>query len=183
MPWSVQMNVSLLCSDLKSYSILCWPFIIGNVVMLSGVPIPSKNGEVISDIVATMLLTHDLVMEVSDVPPPPHAVAKNDKSNIVFFMDAIIHQYETHHNRILLLLLLLQYYWCPRRDSNSQNLVSKTSTYTNSVTWAYLVQPVGIEPTSTALQTAAMTTSAKVAWYLVTESNCRNRLVRVVFYH
>lgn len=26
-----------------------------------------------------------------------------------------------------------------------------------------LVQPVGIEPTSTALQTAAMTTSAKVA--------------------
>ena len=26
--------------------------------------------------------------------------------------------------------------WCPRRDSNSQNLVSKTSTYTNSVTRA-----------------------------------------------
>ena len=28
---------------------------------------------------------------------------------------------------------------------------------------SYLVQPVGIEPTSTVLQTAAMTTSAKVA--------------------
>ena len=28
-----------------------------------------------------------------------------------------------------------------------------------------LVQPVGIEPTSTALQTAAMTTSAKVAYF------------------
>ena len=111
--------------------------------MLSGVPIPSKNGEVISDIVATMLLTHDLVMEVSDVPPPPHAVAKNDKSNIVFFMDAIIHQYETHHNRILLLLLLLQYYWCPRRDSNSQNLVSKTSVSADSTIGA-LIQQDGI---------------------------------------
>ena len=30
-----------------------------------------------------------------------------------------------------------------------------------------LVQPVGIEPTSMALQTTAMTTSAKVALYLV----------------
>ena len=40
------------------------------------------------------------------------------------------------------LLLFLLYaisqgeFWCPRRDSNSQNLVSKTSTYTNSVTRA-----------------------------------------------
>ena len=25
------------------------------------------------------------------------------------------------------------FYWCPKRESNSQNLVSKTSTYTNSV--------------------------------------------------
>ena len=36
-----------------------------------------------------------------------------------------------------------------------------------------LVLPVGIEPTSMVLQTTAMTTSAKVAWYLVTGSNCR----------
>ena len=28
------------------------------------------------------------------------------------------------------------FYWCLRRDSNSQNLASKTNTYTNSVTWA-----------------------------------------------
>ena len=35
-----------------------------------------------------------------------------------------------------------------------------------------LVQPLGIEPSSTALQTAAMTTSAKVAyWYQRRESN------------
>ena len=34
-----------------------------------------------------------------------------------------------------------------------------------------LVLPLGIEPSSTALQTAAMTTSAKVAWYIVTGSN------------
>ena len=34
-----------------------------------------------------------------------------------------------------------------------------------------LVQPLGIEPSSTVLQTAAMTTSAKVAWYIVTGSN------------
>ena len=27
--------------------------------------------------------------------------------------------------------------WCPERDSNSQNLASKTNTYTNSVIWAF----------------------------------------------
>ena len=41
--------------------------------------------------------------------------------------------------------------WCPRGDLNSQNLVSKTSTYTNSVTRALYQQSscftVGIEPT------------------------------------
>jgi hypothetical protein len=58
--------------------------------MLSGVPIPTKNGEVIAAIVDTMLLTHGLVTEVSGAPPPPQAVAKNDKSNIVFFMYTII---------------------------------------------------------------------------------------------
>ena len=36
-----------------------------------------------------------------------------------------------------------------------------------------LVLPRGIEPRSTVLQTAAMTTSAKVAWYTVTGSNRR----------
>ncbi len=74
-----------------------------------------------------------------------------------------------------------------------------------------MVPPPGIEPGSDALQAPAMTTSAKAAkkmvlltgndpvsqpyqgsviplyyksnWYLVTESNCRNRLVRAVFYH
>lgn len=47
-----------------------------------------------------------------------------------------------------------------------------------------VVPPSGIEPDSTALQTVAMTTSAKAAnWCFVTESNCRNRLVRAVFYH
>ena len=35
-----------------------------------------------------------------------------------------------------------------------------------------MVQPVGIEPTSTALQAAAMTTSAKVAWWRIADSNC-----------
>ena len=68
------MNSILLCNDLKSYSILRWPFTIGNVVILSGVPIPSKNGEVIDAIIVTMLLTHGLVTEVSGAPPPPHAV-------------------------------------------------------------------------------------------------------------
>jgi hypothetical protein len=34
-----------------------------------------------------------------------------------------------------------------------------------------MVQPVGIEPTSTVLQTAAMTTSAKVAWCPNRDSN------------
>ena len=33
------------------------------------------------------------------------------------------------------------------------------------------MQPVGIEPTSTVLQTAAMTTSARVAWCLWQDSN------------
>jgi len=60
--------------------------------MLSGVPIPTKNGEVIAAIVDTMLLTHGLVTEVSGVPPPPQAVAKKDKSNIVCFIGVIIHQ-------------------------------------------------------------------------------------------
>ena len=38
--------------------------------------------------------------------------------------------------------------WCPRRDSNPQDLVSKTNMYTNSITWAiiYLVPDIGIEP-------------------------------------
>ena len=30
--------------------------------------------------------------------------------------------------------------WCPQRESNPQNLVSETSTYANSVTWANLDQ-------------------------------------------
>ena len=48
-----------------------------------------------------------------------------------------------------------------------------------------LVLPRGIEPLSTVLQTAAMTTSAKVAftWYLATESNCHLRYVTPRFYH
>ena len=33
---------------------------------------------------------------------------------------------------------LRSHYWCPRGDLNSQNLVSKTSTYTNSVTRAII---------------------------------------------
>ena len=78
--------------------------------MLSGVPMPSKNGEVMDAMVDTIVLTHGLVTEVSGAPPP-HAVAKSDKSNIVFFMDAIIHQTKTLHNRLLLLLLLLHRYW------------------------------------------------------------------------
>ena len=28
--------------------------------------------------------------------------------------------------------------WCPRRDSNPQDLVSKTNMYTNSITWAII---------------------------------------------
>ena len=41
-------------------------------------------------------------------------------------------------------------------DGRKCRWISKEVTYS-------LVQPVGIEPTSTVLQTAAMTTSAKVA--------------------
>ena len=78
--------------------------------MLSGVPMPSKNGEVMDAMIDTIVLTHGFVTEVSGAPPPPHAVAKSDRSNIVFFMDAIIHQTKTLHNRLLLLLLLLHRY-------------------------------------------------------------------------
>ena len=72
-----------------------------------------------------------------------------------------------------------------------------------------LVQPLGIEPSSSVLQTGAMTTFAKVAlvlstrielvihpyqgcviplnyeskWCLLTESNCRTRCVKAEFYH
>ena len=37
--------------------------------------------------------------------------------------------------------------WCPRRDSNPQDLVSKTNMYTNSITWAiiYLVPSLRFE--------------------------------------
>ncbi len=48
----------------------------------------------------------------------------------------------------------------------SENLVFKASRRTNpaaSSSFILLVQPVGIEPTSEALQAPAMTTSAKVA--------------------
>ncbi len=41
----------------------------------------------------------------------------------------------------------------------------KSAVSTNSTILAYLVLAVGIEPTSTALQTAAMTTSAKPALF------------------
>ena len=44
-----------------------------------------------------------------------------------------------------------------------------------------LVQPVGIEPTSTVLQTAAMTTSAKVAW--VGESESRTHISGKLYFN
>jgi hypothetical protein len=53
--------------------------------------------------------------------------------------------------------------WYPRWDSSPHNLDFESSTYTYSVTWAYLVLPRGIEPLSMVLQTTAMTTSAKAA--------------------
>ena len=76
-------------------------------------------------------------------------------------------------------------HWCPKRDLNShaEALVSKTSVSTNSTIGAYLVQPRGIEPLSMALQTTAMTTSARVAWCFVKESNFRIPLVRRAVYH
>ena len=55
--------------------------------------------------------------------------------------------------------------------------------YTNSITGANLVLPVGIEPTSTALQTAAMTTSAKAAWCSHRELNSEFILTKDVLYH
>jgi hypothetical protein len=54
--------------------------------------------------------------------------------------------------------------WYPRWDSSPHNLVFETSTYTYSVTWAYLVLPSRIELLSEALQAPAMTTSAKAAY-------------------
>ena len=141
--------------------------------MLSGVPIPSKNGEVISDIVATMLLTHGLVTEVSGSPPPPQAVAKNDKSNIVFFIDVIIHQHSASYTGYYSYYF---YYiitgtparsrterifpferndfanlstgasWCGRWDSNPQNSDFKSDMYTNSITTTYWCPPRDSNP-------------------------------------
>ena len=68
-------------------------------------------------------------------------------------------------------------------NSHAEALVSKTSVSTNSTTRAYLVQPPRIELGSSVLQTAAMTTSAKVAWCFVKESNFRIPLVRRAVYH
>ena len=55
--------------------------------------------------------------------------------------------------------------WCPRRDLNPQNSPFERDTYSSSVTGACLVPTSGIEPLSTVLQTAAMTTSARLALF------------------
>ena len=62
-------------------------------------------------------------------------------------------------------------------------IVSKTIVATITPPPQILVQPTGIEPVSTVLQTAAMTTSARVAWCFVKESNFRIPLVRRAVYH
>ena len=51
-------------------------------------------------------------------------------------------------------------FWSNKRDFIPDPIVTEKEFAEDTV---FVVQPVGIEPTSTALQTAAMTTSAKVA--------------------
>ena len=50
-------------------------------------------------------------------------------------------------------------YWSTSRDFTTDPVLTDTKFLLNDT----LVQPAGIEPTSTGLQTVAMTTSAKVA--------------------
>ena len=149
--------------------------------MLSGVPIPTKNGEVIAAIVVTTLLTHGLVTEVSIEPPPPQAVAKSDRSNIVCFIDVIIHQDSTSYTGYYSYYF---YYnitgtparsrterifpferndfanlstgankWCERRDSNPQSLRREILSLL-CIPFHHsriLVGPTGLEPVTNGL--------------------------------
>ena len=65
------------------------------------------------------------------------------------------------------------YNWCERRESNPQAEAAdfKSAVFAYFTTLALLVSTLGIEPSSSVLQTGAMTTFAKLTWCSQQESN------------
>ena len=66
--------------------------------------------------------------------------------------------------------------WCPKRDSNSQNLASKTNTYTNSVIGAkILAGDIGFEPMRVGIKIRCLNqlgeSPIKPTWWMRVESN------------
>ena len=117
--------------------------------MLSGVPIPTKNGEVIAAIVVTTLLTHGLVTEVSIEPPPPQAVAKNDRSNIVCFIDVIIHQDTTSYTGYYSYYFYYNITGTPARSRTERIFPFERNDFANLSTGANnMVRVDGLEPSS-----------------------------------
>ena len=117
--------------------------------MLSGVPIPTKNGEVIAAIVVTTLLTHGLVTEVSGAPPPPQAAAKNDRSNIVCFIDVIIHQDTTSYTGYYSYYFYYNITGTPARSRTERIFPFERNDFANLSTGANnMVRVDGLEPSS-----------------------------------
>ena len=115
--------------------------------MLSGVPIPTKNGEVIAAIVVTTLLTHGLVTEVSIEPPPPQAVAKSDRSNIVCFIDVIIHQDTTSYTGYYSYYFYYNITGTPARSRTERIFPFERNDFANLSTGANnMVREKGLEP-------------------------------------
>ena len=80
---------------------------------------------------------------VTNFPTLPYLVPQERLElyqGINYIVTGTVLQY-LHKGTSMSCYLVLHYtkLWCPRGDSNSQNLASKTSTYTNSVTRAFFI--------------------------------------------